>query len=55
MRDHFEMLPRAATGVSGLDYILRGGLARNRPNVGKRGRAASERKALVRAGDSRSI
>ena len=25
-----ERLPRASTGISGLDYILGGGLARNR-------------------------
>src|SRR5262245_61175422 len=30
MDDTFDFLPRAATGVQGLDYILNGGLARNR-------------------------
>jgi circadian clock protein KaiC len=30
MHDTFDSLPRAATGTSGLDFILGGGLARNR-------------------------
>ena len=54
-----ERLPRASTGISGLDYILGGGLARNRlhlvegsPGTGKTTLALQYLRAGAAAGES---